>query len=287
MNTKKRFLLTLLIAIMCITMLVTAIACDKDSDDNNDDTDTSEQLFTNGEFTLTTGDTYPATPGSWTSATGATGAPSGSDNITAGVIDTSSSSFKSNKKNYGSIENPGKTGEDDKILMIYNKVATSYKYTSASITLDKNSYYELTFSVKTLLTDPTDTSGAYVYLNGDAYAEFKAIDTNGEWKTYKIVIESSNTGTSSISLILSAGINSTYTQGHVFFDSVVLKNLTDVEEGETAFTAEDFAGVTVDEYTAKYSVVGGDKEFDYASISSTSTFKTPSKYTGNVGTGSD
>lgn len=287
MNTKKRFLLTLLIAIMCIAMLVTAIACDKDTDDNNDDPATGEQLFTNGDFTLTTGDTYPATPGSWTSSTGASGAPSGSDNITAGVIDTSSSSFKSNKKTYGSIENPGKTGDDDKILMIYNKTATSYKYTSASITLDKNSYYELTFSVKTLLSDPTETSGAYVYLNGDAYAEFKAIDTNGEWKTYKIVIESSNTGSSSISLILSAGINSTYTKGHVFFDSVVLKNLTDVEEGETAFTADDFANLTVDEYTAKYSVIGGDKEFDYASISSTSTFKTPSKYTGNVGTGSD
>ena len=56
MNTKKRFLLTLLIAIMCIVMLATAIACDKDTDDNTDDTDTSEQLFTNGDFTLTTGE---------------------------------------------------------------------------------------------------------------------------------------------------------------------------------------------------------------------------------------
>ena len=287
MNTKKRFLLTLLIAIMCIAMLATAIACDKDTDDNTDDTDTSEQLFTNGDFTLTTGDTYPATPGSWTSSTGASNAQAGSDNVIAGVIDTSSSSFKSNKKTYGSIENPGKTGEDDKILMIYNKIKNSYKYTSANVTLNKNSYYELTFSVKTLLTDPSETSGAYVYLTGDAYAEFKAIDTNGEWKNYKIVIETSNMSTNSISLLLSAGSTTdANTQGHVFFDSVVLKNLTDVEEGETAFTASDFASLVTDEYTAKYSAIGGDKEFDYASISSTSTFKTPSKYTGNVGKGS-
>ncbi|MGN0771325.1 MAG: hypothetical protein ACI4MI_01935 [Christensenellales bacterium] len=285
MNTKKRFLLTLLIAIMCITMITCAIACEKDADDNTDDT-TNDQLFTNGDFTLTTGDSYPLTPGSWTSSTGSSSAPSGSDNITAGVIDTSSSSFKDNKKTYGSIDNPGKTGDDDKILMIYNKTATSYKYTSASITLAKNAYYELSFSVKTLLDDDSDKAGAYVYLTGDAYAEFEAIDTNGEWKTYKIYIESSNTGTSSISLILSAGFNTTYTKGHVFFDSVVLTNLTDVEEGETAYSAQDFANQEVNEFTAKYSIIGGDKEFDYASVTSTTTFRTPSKYTDMTGSGS-
>lgn len=287
MNKKRHFLTALIVVVMCVCLVVSFVACANNEKENNENTETNNELFTNGQFTLTTGENYPLTPSSWTSASGTSSAPSGSDNLIAGVIDTSEKSFKSNKKTYGNINNPGKVGaNDDNVLMIYNKNATSYKYTSSGVKLNKNSYYKLTFAVKTLITSTTSNSGVYAYVNGDAYAAFEAVNTNGEWKTYTVYFQTSNIADNNINLVLSLGKESTYTSGHAFFDDVVLTNLTDVKEGETAFTQTDFDNVAINETTAKYSMIVGDKEFDYTSSSSSSVFN-PVKYNGQQGSGSN
>ncbi len=287
MNKKRHFLISLIVVVLCVCLIMSFVACDNKDKDKEEDTADNSELFTNGQFTLTTGDNYPLTPSSWTGAVGTSSAPSGSDNIAAGVIDTSEKNFKNNKKTYGNISNPGKVGaDDDKILMIYNKNATSYKYTSSGVKLNKNSYYKLTFSVKTLITSTTNNSGVYAYINGDAYAAFESVNTNGEWKTYTVYFQTSNIADNNISLVLSLGKESTYTAGHAFFDNVVLTNLTDVKEGETAFTQADFDNVAINENTAKYSMIVGDKEFDYTGTSSSGVFN-PVKYTGQQGSGSD
>ncbi len=286
MNKKRHFLIALIVVVLCICLVASFVACDNKDKDKDEDTADNNELFTNGQFTLTTGENYPLTPSSWTGAVGTSSAPSGSDNIVSGVVDTSEKSFKSNKKTYGNINNPGKVGaDDDKILMIYNKNATSYKYTSSGVKLNKNSYYKLTFSVKTLITSTTNNSGVYAYVNGDAYAAFESINTNGEWKEYTVYFQTSNIADNNISLVFSLGNGSIYTAGHAFFDNVVLTDLTKVKEGETAFTQANFDEVAINATTAKYSMIVGDSEFDYTS--SSSSVLTPVKYTGQQGNGSD
>ncbi len=299
----------LLVLALCIGVMFSAIACDPDDADEEEDDNAPTELFTNGNFETTSGDTYPLTPSSWTASAGSNSAssdlatPSGSDALVKGVISTNQADFNKNKKTYGGISNPGKIGEDDNILMIYNKVPTSYNYKSQSITLEQDKFYKLSFELRTLGTGSNgefvatkkpgseeyySAPGAYVMLTGDAYAEFRAIDTLGEWKHYDIYLRASALKSSSITLTFSLGTGNAstgqLTQGHLFVDNIVLSDLTDVKEDETAFGEADFDQVQRADNVAKYDITLGDTEFDYAS-STTSTPFTPSKYTGIAGYG--
>lgn len=304
MNKKRRFLMILTVLVLCTALIVSAIACSDDNGgkDNDDDNNSSDMLFTNGDFETTTGENYPLDPSNWSGAAGSTsassdiGTPSGTDNLIAGVIGVGSD-FNKNRKTYGNIGNPGQKGEDDKILMIWNKVATSYKYTSAQVTLEKNKYYKLSFWAKTIgnggdseftSTGSYTKPGAYVYVQGDAYAQFEQIDTKGNWQQYETVIRSSELSDGKITLTFSLGIGNKQsgqmTQGYAFFDNVVLQDLNDkdnvysITEFNAAKNSRGFANAT-------YDMTLPDADFDYAS-STTSTPYTPSKYTGVRGYGS-
>ncbi|MEG1535353.1 MAG: hypothetical protein RR416_00115 [Clostridia bacterium] len=301
MKRTRHFLLTVIVLVLCMTFMVTAFACNNDKTDKDptDDKDKVTYLFPNGNFVDTTGDTYPLSVGSWTSAPGHDGSssssvqvPTGSDNLLAGIISVNDSLFKKNKRTYGNIANPGKVGEDENILMLYNKSATSYKYTSSSMTLNKDSYYKLSMSVKTVdVTTDDKNAGAYIIVNGDAYTHIDSVNTNGEWKTYEFFVESSAIASGSISVTLSLGIGNKstghMTKGYAFFDNLVLTNLTDVKKDEVAFSKADFQAVEADAKpeTLTYSMLLCDAEFEYAS-QVTSFPYTPSKFNGTAGVGS-
>ncbi|MDE5548975.1 MAG: hypothetical protein K2J13_01845, partial [Clostridia bacterium] len=210
------------------------------------------------------------------------------------------------KKKYSDIgiETPGRgissqNGNDDlnddNVLMIYNKVATSYKYTSTSHNLDINSYYKLSIDVKTLLDgDNTDElAGAYITVSGGAEANWAAINTQGEWKTYTLYIETSELTSGTISVVLSNGIGANNSSGHMskgyaFFDNVVLEKVSEVDEDDkdaVAFKKADYDKVALSDTVAKYSMKTANAEFDFAS-STTSVPYTPSKYSLVAGYGS-
>lgn len=294
MNTKRRLCLALVSLMLCVVLIFGVAACDDTPEEDIPSAETdSDLLFTNGTFGNTTGSTYPLTPSNWTgargSSSGSNSTPGGSDNLIAGVISVEPDSYSDNRDTYGNVGSPGKPegAKDDNILMIYNKVPTVYKYTSASVSLATSSYYKLTFSVYTDIEDGDAARGAYVYVNGGAYAAFKAIDTDNKWVTYTVYIETSDISSQNITVVLSLGdgnkIGGAMTQGYAYFDEVKLENLSDVEEGETAFTEADFDAVTVNDTTAKYTMKVSDGEFDY-STTTTSPYSA-SKWSGMAGRG--
>lgn len=279
MNKKKHLLFIILTVILCISVMFTAIACD-DKKDTPEEEEKATQLFTNGDFSVTSGETYPLTPGSWTGALGYTSAPSGSDNLIAGVIDTEDKAFSKNRRTYGRVANPGKSfdtadGDSSNLLMIYNKANTFYKYTSSSISLTANHYYKLSFAIKTVNLSSNNSenrlAGANVFVNGSAYAEYTGINTNGEWQYKELYIQNgSSSGSFTVVAQLGGGSSSdtaALTSGHAFFDNFVLTDLTDVEEDETAFTQDDFDNVTIGTdgatTTQKYSTLLGDTDMNY------------------------
>ena len=298
MKRNKKFLLTVISVILLVVLVTAFVGCKNNTTATPSEEDTSE-LFTNGSFTGATGESYPLTPSSWTGAPGSTSSsdsyktPTGSDNLIAGVISTEDKTYRSNSKTYGNAANPGKKGEDDNILMIYNKVSTVYKYTSSSVTLNKSSYYKLSVWVKTIGINKSASdynegkSGAYIYVNGAAYAAFEAIDTEGAWKEYSVYIETSDISSQTITVVLSLGngskMENSMTQGWAFFDSVTLTDLTDVEEGEEAWTASDFNKIEESATVSKYTMKLADSDFDY--ITSPSSPYNMSKYTKVKGTG--
>ena len=140
MKKQHKFLTILLVILLCVTLVTTLIACDKD-DETTEEVKDSSEIIANGNFEVTTSDTFPKTPGSWTASPGSTS--SGNETLTdekslvAGVIDTDETVYNKNKKNWNSrLKNPGAFAQtDSNILMIYNKVENSYKYTSNSFSL--------------------------------------------------------------------------------------------------------------------------------------------------------
>ena len=198
MNKKRLFILTALMLAVCLVFTMFAVACDdsKGGDDGDKDNSSSNLLFTNGTFTGTGDNTELSAPNSWTGSVGSssssTATPSGDSNLRYGVADTATSAWRALRRKYSDIDiaSPGRGPssdkddelDDSKVLMIYNKKATSYKYTSTSHSLDVNSYYKLSVDVKTMLdADNTDPlAGAYISVTGGAEAEWKAINTNGE-----------------------------------------------------------------------------------------------------------
>ena len=311
MNKKRIFILTALILAVCLVFSMFAIACDPKDENNDPDNTTSNLLFTNGTFAGGTGSSALTAPSNWTGAPGSTSSsssstytPSGEDDLTKGVVGTSSTNWRNLQKNYkhitssspgrGSSSESNKELDDDKVLMINNRKATSYKYTSDSHTLDAKSYYKLSVDVKTILdADNTDDlAGAYIYVNGAAYAKWEAIDTHNEWKTYTAYIETSEISSGSITVVLSLGIGNGQTghltKGFAFFDNVVLEKISEVDDDDedaVEFTKADYDKITVTDTVAKYTMKVADSEFDYAS-STTSTPYTPSKYTQVAGFGS-
>lgn len=320
MNKKKFAVLALLMIALVVLSSAMLVACNKDADNGNDDTTktieaTKGLLISNGDFKVvdTSVKTYPRTLTSWT---GGKTYSSGNykDDVTAGAISLDKALYDANKSKWDDNDDTlykkliagGRYGDDDKIknaLMVYmpeesekdgKKVhgPTAYGYTSTSFTISKGGYYKLSVDVLTHNIKGTDkgTPGARIYVSSNTYAEYEAINTNGEWKTYTFIIEGSPSSASTLNVMLALGKYSTsyttgLTTGYAVFDNLSLTKLDDGEEYKAAVESErnatDLATLTTRTTTLKVS--NGRFDFGTTTLSSSGTPNGWSLVTGNSG----
>lgn len=294
MNKKRKIFTMVFIVAICISMILFAVACGpKETTEDENGSVTSKATFANGDFVTYTGTTFPSSPTNWAAAPGSestsSATPTGEKNLIAGVINTEEDSFRSYKSTYGLKDNPVAISSDNRVLMIYNKVPTSYKYTSDSVKVEKNKYYKLTINVKTLDlvgVDGAEKFGAYINLNGDAYATFSEINTNNIWTPFSVFIAGSKIEDKNITVTLSLGKGSktsgVMTKGHAFFDDITLSNKN--SEG-VVYTEADYKNAPQNATSNKYNMQMSDQDFDFIGDSE-STPQSPVKFTGKVGYGS-
>lgn len=301
MNRKKRFLLTILVLVLAVSILASFVACNRDTGPSGGNTD-EDVIITNGSFASVSSETFPKVPSGWTASAGSTSSSSASatpsiqgEDLISGVIDTKANVFRNNASKWkvNRQKNPYTSNNDDNtdtnVLMINNLVSTAYKYTSSNVTLVKDSYYKVTVDVRT-----EDDALAFIYVLGDAFAEFTNISTNSQWTTYEIYIETAKTSNKSIQVVVSNGWGAkdtgTMSKGVVYFDNIKVEKLVekDNEDDNTYGRSVYNEKVALDQngdrlYT--YSMLIPDGEFDYTS-GSTMPY-TPSKFRGYAGTSSD
>ncbi len=290
MKKQHKFLTILLIIVLCVTLLSTLIACTKDNTNTEEVKDSSE-FIANGNFEVTTSDIFPKVPGSWTGSAGSTSSgnetETDDDALVAGVIDTTDEIYEKNKKTWNRLANPGAVAKtDSNILMIYNKKNNSYKYTSSSFNLDANKIFRIDISVKTV-NIPADSYGAYIKIGNDAFIEFERIKTNGAWLTYSAMIRTSNISSNSLNVVLSNGKDgkkdNNLSQGYVFFDNVVVTEVTGTENGDTA--EQKFEKFNESATQKKDDLILGD--YSFKNISGSSNPYSARKWTGISSSGSD
>lgn len=182
---------------------------------------------TNANFAESSGSKFPKSPTNWTASSNASSA----DSLKAGVIDISTANFDKNREEYGLSTNPDSPSNSDKFILMLNadKSPANYGYKSASITLDAQSYYTISFSA---LTNTENNNGFSAYIVNDNL-ENTALNSfvnmqNGVWNTYTFFIK---TGFSSqtVNLELWLGTKS-LTQsalGAVFFDNIKASKYTE------------------------------------------------------------
>jgi len=303
----RKKVLVIAICLMLALSLVMLSACNKEQqpDPENQtspkDSLTEGLLIKNSDFKVPSTGDLPLAPNSWTgSAFSSSAYPTG---VIAGIIDTSSELYDKYKSKWNSLTNPGVNGtpSDNRMLMIYMPTAdqatsskdnfgpTAYSYTSASFTIAQNCYYKLIVDVKTVNIQGKsegDEPGARIYLSSTAYAEFRSIDTKGEWERYEIYIEGSKSQSNTLTLALSLGYySSTFknglTTGYAFFDNVSLERITDTEGGLSA--KEQFDAVTVGKQVQKVTYTVPNGEFDYGTAASGASSAYPSLWSLKTG----
>lgn len=326
MNKKKFVVLALLlVAVIALTSCM-LVACNDDNDTNNSTQTTTIDateglLINNGDFKVvdTKVNTYPRSITSWT---GSKMYSSGSfrDDVIAGAISLDKALYDANKSSwddqndelYNKLTAGGRYGSDDEIknaLLVYmpeestndkgDKIhgATAYGYTSTSFTLDKGSYYKLSVDVLTHKIGGANEAdrGARIYVSSNTYAEFDGIDTNGEWKTFEIYIETSPASSTSLSVLLGLGKYSSsfttgLTTGYAVFDNLSLEKIEDDDatadvEGEVAFENAKTSELANNAYiqTTSLKVPNGRFDFGTTTLSSSGTPNNWSLVTGNRG----
>lgn len=137
----------------------------------------------------------------------------------------------------------------NQVLVINNVKENVYTYTSSSITLKEESYYEVLVWVRTLNVSGKENDenvGANIELylgsanESDNPFIFKAINTNGEWKQYRFVVQTLDDDVTSVTVKLSLGktvvddndddVIYGLTRGYAFFDDVAIRKLNDMDE---------------------------------------------------------
>ena len=319
MNKKKFAVLALMMIALVVLTSAMFVACNKNDDNTTDDTTktieaTKGLLISNGDFKVvdTSVKTYPRTITNWT---GGKTYSSGNykDDVTAGAISLDKALYDANKSKWNDDDNSlydalvagGRYGDDDAIknaLMIYmpeqsekdgKKVngPTAYGYTSSSFTIAKGGYYKLSVDVltKDIKGSENGTPGARIYVSSNTYAEFDAIDTQGKWVTYSVIIEGSPSSSSTLSVMLALGKYSLsyttgLTTGYAVFDNLTLTKLESGDEYAQAVlnekTNNENAKTTT---TATLKVSNGRFDFGTTSLSSSATPNGWSLVTGNSG----
>lgn len=189
---------------------------------------TVDDSISNSDFSSYSTSTTPYTPNNWTFNN-----PLNSDGLKNGIIDVNSATFSDNKSDYELKENPNKPagnptlGTSDplyKHLMINSYAGFGRAgYTSGSFTLDANSYYSVSVTLRT-----NDQAQASIYVSGlsddKVKSEITNISTFDSWETYTIFIETNQFVSENATIELWLGskeVNDTY-KGAVFFNKVIL-----------------------------------------------------------------
>lgn len=285
MNLSTKKLFTILIMLLLISALVLGLAaCNPDLPDPEPEPEPEEEdvaedtsIIQNGDFHLGSGETYPLTPDGWTSAPGAAAGskatPSGPDNVLGGIINTETEKYNQNKHLWDDLANPGAMSDNNNVLMIYNKVETSYRY-HRTFSVEAGKYYKVNIPVKTILQEG---SGAFIYLSGAAYSFFDEIDTQGVWDEYAVYIEGSLISNQTVTINLSLGYGATdsghMTQGYAFFDNVVAEEID----------SEEYDSQTMSSKSSTYTMRVPDSRMEYTT-GTTQPF-TPYGYSSKTGTG--
>lgn len=155
-----------------------------------------------------------------------------------------------------------KIDEDKNVLAIASvKSEESVYFKSSSITLAKNSIYLFQVSVNTMIdADVSNRNrGAWVIIKGDTTYSIRNINTEGQWKTYYLFIETNKKADMSITVELWLGYGPSHstseayekdgkdlypTRGVALFDNVLCEKVdaanltTAVVEGEKAMTLD-------------------------------------------------
>ncbi len=177
--------------------------------------------------------TYPLSPANWTHTT------KDSNMVFFGVINTNQTIYDAHMNDFGNVANPGNPkgfgsteSDTNNILLMHNIDKTYQQATSNNFSIDKNSYYKLSFDLK-LLETSTDSKIFNVYLKDDEnniiYANENIVG-NHIWENYSIYI-STKAYSNTLKLVLSLGTETNKVQGIAYVDNVILvKDSTLTEE---------------------------------------------------------
>lgn len=192
------------------------------------DSDPSNYIISNSSFndviksnkTLT----YPLTPANWTHST------DDERDVCFGVINTNDSIYDAHKSDLGNVDNPGNpkgfgstSTDTNNILVMQNYNKTYQTATSSKFSMDKESYYKLSFDYKIIETN-LDSKLFNVYLideDGNVLYANENLSTTYTWKSYSIYINTKEYS-STLSLVLSLGTNDNLVQGLAYIDNVIL-----------------------------------------------------------------
>ncbi len=159
--------------------------------------------------------------------------------------------------------NPKKQREDTNVFVLANTQSEGSIYvTSSSFTLEKDSIYLLQFSVFTKIHNADENKGAWFVLGGDMEYTLGRIDTDGQWKTYYLFIETNKYSSMSVKTDLwlgyGPGISTSTTnpddkgrystRGVAFFDNIICEKV-DGDKLTSAIT-DEIAGEKIATYGA-------------------------------------
>lgn len=175
------------------------------------------------------------------------------DDVAFGIINTKSSFYNATEIGTANPQNPDfnivdpdshETNANSNNILMFKNLASTYQSASlSSLSLDSSSVYELTFDCKTELN-----AGALsfsVISDSKTISKFSQINTNGDWKKYKIAIRT-NVASSSIGVKFDFGTKEQNAIGFGFVDNVrlVKKTMTDEQflalENQTNTKIVDF-----------------------------------------------
>lgn len=175
------------------------------------------------------------------------------DDVAFGIINTKSTFYNAAEIGTANPQSPDfnivdpdshETNANSNNILMFKNLASTYQSASlSSLSLDSSSIYELTFDCKTELN-----AGALsfsVISDSKTISKFSQINTNGDWKKYKIAIRT-NAASSSIGVKFDFGTKEQNAIGFGFVDNVrlVKKTMTDEQflalENQTNTKIVDF-----------------------------------------------
>ncbi len=128
------------------------------------------------------------------------------------------------------------TDPNNKYAMVVTNYTADYYYVENlnEITLDANTYYAISVTVKTHdLSSESQNYGANILLSGQGLNKaFSNINTNTQWETYTFYVKSTTATTASLQLGL--GNEDELCKGIALFDNITIQSLTDKSEFDLA-----------------------------------------------------